>query len=317
MQVIIEQILVLTVIAIIGLLAFKVKLITRENTDGLVKIILKITLPLLIFTTFAGTKLDNKMISSFPYVFAAAFVSVSVLSLIGKLCAKLQKLDKENTALHKTSTMFGNVVFLGFPLLNALYPNGEGLIYATVFQIGHDGLMWTWGIFTLNSGSKHKSSQTWKHVINPVTIAFFIGLIFLLIGIKIPDVIYKPLNGLGHTTIYLSMIYVGVILANVNVKALLTNLRSYIVSFNKLFLGPLILMGVFYILYRLNVNVSNKAIVCAILQSGTPCMIIISVLAKELGLNEKQSVENIFISSILSIVSLPFLYYLSTLLFEA
>jgi predicted permease len=316
MQIIVEQILILSIIGLIGLIVVKTKLITKENVDGLVKVILKITLPLLIFTTFAGTKIEDEMLASFPFIFAAPFVCVPVLFLLGTLSSKIQKLNKENTALHKTSTMFGNVAFLGFPLLNALFPNGEGLIYATIFQLSHDAVMWTWGIFILNNGSEQKSSQTWKHIINPTTIAFVTGAVFLIFKIKIPEIIFTPLHGLGHTTIYLSMIYVGAILANVNVKSLATNYRSYIVSFNKLLLGPSVLMLCFYALHSAGVNIPVKAMTCAILQGAMPCMIIVSVLAKELGLNAKQSVENIFISSVLSILTLPFMYYLTNLLFS-
>ncbi|MDR0364431.1 MAG: AEC family transporter [Bacteroidales bacterium] len=310
MQIIVERILILVIIGFIGWLTFRLKIITENSSEGLVKVILKITLPLLIFTTFAGSELNKEMIAAFPFVFGAAFVSVVVLYFLSKWSAKLQKLNKENTALHNTSTMFGNVGFLGYPLLNAVFPEGEGLIYATIFQLGHDGLMWTWGIFILNSGAQQKSSQSWKHMINPTTIAFLAGTLFLILKIKIPYILFEPLNGLGHTTIYLSMIYIGAILATVKVKALLTNIRSYIMSFNKLLIGPVIVLLCFYGLKKAGVYIPFPAMGVAVLESAMPCMIIVSVLAKELGLNAKQSVENIFISSILSIATLPFIFYL-------
>lgn len=310
MQVIVEQILILTIIGIIGWLAIRSKVINHNSIDGLVKVILKITLPLLIFTTFAGTELNKEMLAAFPFIFGAAFVSVLVLFFLSKVSAKFQKLNKENTALHNTSTMFGNVAFLGYPLLNAVFPNGEGLIYATVFQLGHDGLMWTWGVFILNNGAQQKSSQTWKHMINPTTISFLIGTLFLVLKIKIPYLLFEPLRGLGHTTIYLSMIYVGAVLATVDVKTLFTNVRSYIVSLNKLIVCPIIILLSFYVLKKVGISIPFSAMGVAVLQSAMPCMIIISILAKELGLNAKQSVENIFISSVLSIATLPFIYFL-------
>lgn len=310
MQVIVEQILILSITGLVGWGAFRLKAINQNSAEGLVKVILKITLPLLIFTTFAGAKLNKEMIAAFPFVLGAAFLSVVTLFLLSKWSAKLQKLNRENTALHKTSTMFGNVGFLGYPLLNAVFPGGEGLIYATIFQLGHDGLMWTWGIFILNNGAQQKSSQSWRHMINPTTIAFLAGVLFLALKIKIPYILFEPLIGLGHTTIYLSMLYIGAVLATVKMKALLTNVRSYIVSLNKLIIGPLIVLCCFYALRKAGVHIPFSAMGAAIMQSATPCMIIVSILAKELNLNAKQSVENIFISSILSIATLPFIYFL-------
>lgn len=310
MQVIVEQILILAIMGLIGWSAFRLKVIDQNHAEGLVKVILKITLPLLIFTTFAGAELNKEMLAAFPFVFGAAFVSVGVLFLLSKWSAKLQKLNRENTALHKTSTMFGNVGFLGYPLLNAVFPGGEGLIYATIFQLGHDGLMWTWGIFILNSGAQQKSSQSWRHMINPTTFAFLAGILFFILKIKIPYILFEPLSGLGHTTIYLSMLYVGIVLATVKMKSLLKNVRSYIVSLNKLIICPIIVLCCFYALQKAGVYIPFSAMGSAIMQSATPCMIIVSILAKELNLNAKQSVENIFISSILSMATLPFIYFL-------
>ncbi len=315
MEIIFEQILVLTIMTIVGIVAYKLKAINKENANSLVKVIIKITLPLLIFTTFAGTELNDEIIANFPYVFLSASFSVASLFLLSLITSRILKLDKENKALHSVHTMFGNVVFLGFPLLNAVYPGGEGLIYATIFQLGHDTLMWTWGIFILNNGSSKKSSKNWKHLLNPNTIAFALGILFMMFKIKIPELVLTPLSKIGHTTIYLSMIYVGAVLASVKIKSLISNLRSYVLSFNKLLLAPIILILTFYLLSVLGVNVSEKAVMSSVLQAAMPCMIIISVLAQEMGLNSKQAVENIFVTSVLSVGTLPFIYWLVGVVF--
>jgi predicted permease len=309
MEIIIEQILILTLICFAGVIGFKFKAVTVSNAEGLVKVIMKITLPLLIFTSFAGTKISDEILINFPIVFASAIFTVSILFLLSKVTAKILRLDRENTALHNAHTMFGNVVFLGFPLLDALFPGGEGLIYATIFQIGNDALLWTWGIFILKKGADKQTDHKSKHLINPATIAFALGVIFMLFEIKIPGIVFKPLFGLGHTTIYLSMIYVGVVLAQIKLKPLIQNLRSYILSFNKLLLAPLILMFVLILIKKAGLNISNNALMCSVLQAAMPCMIIISILAAELGLNSKQAVENILVSSVLSIITLPLIYW--------
>jgi len=315
MDIILEQILILSIMTVVGVIAYKLKAINKENANGLVKVIIKITLPLLIFTTFAVTELTDEILINSPYVFAASFFVVIVLFFLSKISAKALKLDAENTALHNVHTMFGNIVFLGFPLLDALLPGGEGLIYATIFKLGHDTLMWTWGIYILNKGAEKKSSQNWKHLINPTTVAFVFGLILLIIKVKIPDLVFTPLSKIGHTTIYLSMIYVGSVLAAVKFKSLVSNLRSYVLSFNKLIFGALILLGAFYILKLVGINVPQKAVIVSVMQAAMPCMIVISVLAQEMGLNSKQAVENIFVTSVLSIGSLPLMYWIVGQLF--
>jgi len=314
MEIIFEQILLLTLICFAGIIAFRLKAVSASNAEGLVKVIMKITLPLLIFTSFAGTKLNDEILMNFPIVFASAIFSVGILFLLSKISANFLKLDRENTALHSAHTMFGNVVFLGFPLLDALFPGGEGLIYATIFQIGNDALLWTWGIFILKKGANKQSKHKSTHLINPATVAFALGVVFMLFKIKIPEMLFKPLFGLGHTTIYLSMIYVGVVLAQIKLKPLVKNLRSYILSFNKLILAPVILMLILVLVKKAGLNISQDAIVCAVLQAAMPCMVIISILAEDLGMNSKQAVENILVSSVLSIITLPGVYWLAEMI---
>ncbi len=315
MVVIAEQIIILAIISIIGYIAFKVKAVNAEHNNGLVKIIIKITLPLLVFTSFAGAEPTREMISNFPFIIAVAFLSVFVFYFLSTISAKAIKLDKENTALHNAQTMFGNTVFLGYPLLNAVYPGGEGLMYAVIFHLGHDCLVWTWGIYILNKSSKIKKTNTFLNLINPTTISFLTGIIFLIFKIKLPEIIFNPISAVGHTTIYLSMIYVGIILAQVRAKSLISNFRSYVLSFNKLILGPIILCVIFYVLQMLGLEISEKALVSSILQAAMPCMIIISVMAKDMELNATQAVENIFVSTVLSLITLPVIFYLVSFVF--
>ncbi|MDY0315239.1 MAG: AEC family transporter, partial [Bacteroidales bacterium] len=149
-----------------------------------------------------------------------------------------------------------------------------------------------------------------KHLLNPITLSFVIGLIFMIFKIRIPSLALKPLLGIGHTTIYISMIYVGAVLAQAKLKPLIQNLRSYVLSFNKLIFAPLILAFILILFKNFGLHISNTALICAVLQTAMPCMIIISVLAEDLGLNAKQAVENILVSSVLSIFTLPLIYWL-------
>lgn len=316
-KIIFEQVLILMIIAFIGVLGAKFKILTKESNKSLSKLILKITLPLLILTTFSNTELNVEMLHSLPYIVGSAMLSVVLLYFFARISAKMQSLDKENRILHETSTMFGNIAFLGFPLLDAVFPGGEGLIYASIFQLSHDSIMWTFGLFMLNSAvTEKKSKESWKHILNPATIAMLIGLIFFIFQIRLPRILYDSFHGIGHSTIYLSMIYIGAMLSQVKVKSVVLNYRSYIICFNKLLLCPIIFIFIFKFLIYYGLEISRSAIICTILEIAMPCMIIVSVLAKEIGLNAKQSVENIFISTLLSIFSLPLIYYLCLIILK-
>jgi predicted permease len=69
-------------------------------------------------------------------------------------------------------------------------------------------------------------------------------------------------------------------------------------------------MFVLLLLKKAGLNISDKAAISAVLQAAMPCMIIVSVLAEELGLNAKQAVGNILVSSVLAVITLPGIYWL-------
>lgn len=310
MLIIIEQIGILAILGLIGFIAFRLKWLNQEINTNLVKLIMRITLPLLLFTSFAHADFTLDIFKNGIVVFIMAISTVILLFVVSGISARLLKLDKENKALHRANSMFGNVVFLGFPLLDAIFPGGEGLLFAGIFQLGHDILMWTWGIYILNKGSEKSVKDNWKHLINPVTIGFALGLTFMFIKLEIPNVIFKPLTGLGHSTIYLSMVYVGAILAQVKIIKVLINYRAWIVSLNKLVLVPVLIVLIIRALQATGlIHISNEAAGVIVLQAGMPCMILISVLARDLGLNDRQAVENIFLSTLLSLLTLPLLFY--------
>lgn len=311
MQIILYQIGMLAIMALVGTLAFREKLLTETTAAGIVKLVTKITLPLLIFTTFATNEVDASILRNSAVVIALSMLSVVMFFLLAGGSASILRLDAQNKALHRVSAMFGNVVFLGFPLINALFPGGEGLIYATMFHLGQNALIWTWGVMILYASRNRKGGNTLKNLLNPVTIAFAAGIIFMALPFDIPSLILTPLQHIGHTTTYISMVYVGAVMAMTNPLSVFTNTRAWIVSLHKLILVPLLLLlllkhtGLADVL-KLNETATGTIVLLA----GMPCMILISVLVKDLELDYKQSVGNIFLSTLLSFATLSFLYWL-------
>ncbi len=311
MQIILTQIAMLALMASVGAVAFLAKLIKEDTANGMVKLVTKITLPLLIFTTFAGNETNPEILKNSAIVIALSMGSVVLFFAMAGVSARILRLSRDNTALHRVSAMFGNVVFLGFPIINALYPGGEGLIYATMFHLGQNALIWTWGVFILYSSRNRQGGKAWKNLLNPVTMAFAAGITFMFLPVTIPDIILSPLSHIGKTTTYISMVYVGAVLAMVNPLRVFTNIRSYLVSFNKLLLVPAILLLLLkYAGLAGLLHMNSTAVGVVVLLAGMPCMILISVLVRDLDLDYKQSVGNIFLSTVLSFATISFLFWL-------
>ncbi len=314
-SVIIQQIFVLFILALIGLIATRLNIIQRDIKTGLTKIIFNITLPFLIITQISSLEVDRDILLNWGMVILFAFLSIILFLQIGRLSYRLLRLPAQKAPIHVLHTAFGNAVFLGFPILDAIFPNGDGLLYGIIYFLTQNTMMWTLGIFIFTREDHKRKIDSLKNLLNPNTIAFLIGLAMLLLNIKIPGFMFETLQGLGKTTLYLAMLYIGAILADVNFKAIVRNKSTFVLSFNKLILGPLILMVILrYVLAFTPLSLNATAQTVVIIESAMPCMTLMVILARKFGKDDFYATQNLSISTLLSIVTLPLVFYLSQII---
>jgi len=305
-EIIINQLLIFGILFIVGVLASKLKLLTSEAKDILARIIIDITLPFLILSTFSNLEFNVNLFKNGIFVFVLTFVNLLVLYSIGSFSSFLQRLKPQQTTVHTLHTMLGNIVFLGFPLFDALFPGGIGVYYAAVYQLASNSVTFTYGIYRLSSGTQKSG---WKSLINVNTGALFLGIIILVIGIKLPQPMLDAFTGLGKCTSPLSMVYIGALLAGLNIKSAFKKVSVYLVSVNKLVFAPILLGLIYAYLVRiLGFDVSREAFFVLVMQAGMPCQTIVVVMSRRYGGDYELAASNLFITTLFSVLTLPLLY---------
>ncbi len=271
-QIIIDQIIILTIIVAIGYIAARVKVLSENANHSLSDIIFNVTLPFLVFSSVASIKINQELIGNALLVFFFSFVVLFLLYGTSLVAAQWIKLDAEKKVVHSMHTMFGNTIFLGYPLIKSLYGE-EGLFYAIIFQLSADIIMWTFGIFLLSGKVEKNLLSHLKTLINPNTVAFAAGLTFMSIGIEIPYVIESSLSALGNTTIPLSMLFIGGMLAVINIKGVFSHRWVFVLSLNKLIISPMLILLLLYYLNKfLQFQMCSLAISVLVMQAATPAM---------------------------------------------
>ncbi len=310
-SIIIHQILILGFLALIGVIATKLKVITEEIKNSIAVIVFNITLPALIISSVSHVELNREILFNSMLVFIASHVGILLLYITGKLSRKLIGIDGKKGNIHVIHTMLGNVAFLGYPLFSALFPGGEGLLYAVIFHLTQDIYIWTVGVFEFNNTGNLKFRESLKHLVNPNTISFAIGILMLAFGIRFPEYIYNPISGLGKTTIYLAMLYIGAVLARNPMITAFKKPEIYMLIFNKMLLVPFVLLLLINAVSLVfGIHIGNIAKTVVVMQTAMPCMAMVVVLAKRFGSDDIHATENLFLSTVLSLATLPFLYFL-------
>ncbi|HBE43663.1 MAG TPA: transporter, partial [Bacteroidales bacterium] len=178
--------------------------------------------------------------------------------------------------------------------------------YATMFQLISNILMWTVGVVVLSHGNGVSWKKSILRVLNPNTIATLTGLVFFLFSIRLPEILVKPMSELGSANTWLSMLYIGAMLVFAKVGDLLKTKSIYILSLNRLIMAPAILISIFYIFSNIAGLAPDKLVSSVIiLEASMPCMATVVIMAKEFGANDHLAVGNVFVSTIMSILTLP------------
>lgn len=304
-SIIISQIFILAIVVLIGVIAAKLKVLTIESKDMLSKVIFNISLPLMLFTNFLKLDATPRLLTNSFTVLSVSGIVIFFMLLAGWCVTKLFNFKGREAAVFKAHSMFGNTIFLGFPLITALY-GVEGLLYASMYQLVSTIIMWTAGVIILTHGDERSWKKSIARVLNPNTIATLLGLLFFIFSIKLPALIVKPLSELGAANTWLSMLYIGAMLVLADVGGLLGRKSLYILSINRLIIVPAILISVFAAFSAITGFSHDKTVAAVIiLEASMPCMASVVIMAKELGADDHLAVGNVFVSTIISILTLP------------
>lgn len=311
LETIVSSILTLGLAMLIGFICIKTGYLKTEVRDAVSKLIIRVTLPLLMITSLTKLNLDHTKIVNSVTTVLCAYAVIGILYLAGMLTSRLFKMDKPRAAIHTCMTCFGNVAFIAYPLIQSLYGD-EGLLYAALFAFASDCWLWTVGVFTLSKtkGSGKSFLANLKRMITPSTIGFFISLFMLITGLRFTGIIKDVLTNVGGITTYLSMLFIGMTLAMVDFRHIYKRISLFVLTFVKMLAVPILLIC---ILQYMPIAPLVKYVL--VLQAGIPTSTVLVILSDNYGCDTVYSAEGVFITTLLSIATLPLLYYCMQIVF--
>lgn len=308
-ETILNSILTLGLAMAFGFIAVKTGYISEDVKNAISKVIIKITMPILVITALTKVTLDQEKIINSLLVVGIAVVSIAVLYGIGILVSRMFHMDRPRAVVHQCLTAFGNVVFLGYPLIRAIYGE-EGMLYAALYGFANDLFVWTLAVYQLATiaGKGKSTRENLKNLINPATIAFVVSFIMMIFGLKFTGILGNVLDGIGSMTTYLSMLFIGGTLALVDFRKIYKRVSLFLLVVVKMLIIPVLLI---LILRLFPLDPMVKGII--ILQVAMPSQTILTILTTEYKGDVIWAAEGVFITTVASLATLPAVYYLMTM----
>lgn len=298
----IEQIATLFLMMIVGYVLVKTKLLKTEDSRILSNIVVYICSPCVIVNAFQIKVTEEKIMG---LLLAAAGVLIVHILLIGGV--RLLAHPFHLNAIEKASIIYSNAGNLIVPLVASVLGQ-EWVFYTTGYMIIQTVLIWTHGVGVI----RQETTQNYKKILlNPNIISIGIGLFLFLSGIRLPQPVTDCVASFAGMIGPVSMLVIGIIIGNVDLKWVFTQKRPYFICFLRLIAFPLVIMGIFALTGMGRMHKDAEYILLVVLLAGmAPAAAMVTQLAQIYNKDARYaSVINVM-SVIFCILTMPLMVFI-------
>lgn len=292
MSIIIQQLLVLYIFLLLGFFFGKWKREQQNRTGILSFLLVNLFLPAKVFNTFSKNFTKSYITENGKTI----IVSVSLLLFLvvfSLLIAKLLTKDKYEQKVYRYSLTLANYAYMGYALCESIF--GEsGLTDLILFCIPFAIYTYTFGYAMLTGNGK-----TLKKLLNPMTGAIILGIVFGLTGLELPNVLTSVLSSSSACVAPLSMLLVGITLSAFRVRELVCDIKAYILVAIRLLVIPATVFGLCK-LFSL-----DFVIMPAVMMSCMPCGLNTIVFPKLINEDCSTGAKLAMLSHLFSVATIP------------
>ena len=310
---VLNQMIVLFLFIVVGYVLGKWKFVPENSSTVLSKMENMIFMPALVMGTF----IKNCNLETIRSLWKVLLASCALLAIVIPLSFLVARLCFKEKYLQKIVTYglaFSNFGFMGNAVMSAVFP--EIFFEYTVFTLPLWFMIYLWGAPVLlisgaDSGAKQSMATRLKSFLNPMLIGMLIGLILGLVGLGkvMPKPITAVIDGAGACMSPIAMILTGLTIAKVPLLNLLKRWRIYIVSVVKLFIYPLLFIGILALIPK-NGFLTDTVLKCIMCVACMPMGLNTIVIPAAYGRDTTDAAGLALISHVLSVGSLPLMFML-------
>lgn len=234
---------------------------------------------------------------------ALSCASYGVLLAVAYGFTAILRIPDGHRGVYRFMLCFGNVGFIGYPVLSAIFGPGA-LIYAAVFNLPFNLFVFTIGAWflTQDTDGDVKVQTTWRTFVTPVMLSCVAAMVLTLAGIHHAPILGDALNNLGSITTPAALLIIGSSLANMPVRDLVGDPRLWACAVFRLLITPVIIGLVFQPFVPAGLLLS----ICIVI-SGMPVATNGTMLCYQYGGNSRVMAQGTFVTTVLALASIPLL----------
>lgn len=210
--------------------------------------------------------------------------------------------DLNDKGVYKIIFTSINAGFMGLPITLALFGE-EAVYYMALHNIVLNVVLYFFCVIQLNNGIKKGAvKKTLMKLLNPCIIGAVLGVVLLFAGAEIPSYIAGIMKSVGDVTIPVAMMVVGIQLADGRITDCFRNGKLVVFSVVTMLAWPVLIL----IIVKFIPMAGILKIVFTLGAALTPATTISALAAYE-GRNYKLAADGIIVTTLMSVVTIPFI----------
>lgn len=295
-----NQLLTMIILMLVGIILNKKKYLAATDAKELSVILVKVAVPanmIILLQRPYSPEIFAEFLKVCAGTLGVCFITTILFFCIGKWI----KMNFSGTTLFACCGAYSNIIFMGQPLIKALYGE-KGLIFCVAVMFVSTLYLFTVCSILLSLGTdkmKDSAKVLKDSFLNLVFISGTIGFICFAKSITLPQIIRDALQFSANTTVCLSMIYIGFLLAEASFKEVVQDKQVFVFCFLSLIVTPIIAK----VLGRMFLDGMPLAVLVILM--GTPAGALLPSFVESYGKSAQKTSHYVFMSTILSIITLP------------
>lgn len=302
----IQQIYQLFIMIFFGFLLVRKKMLTTKESKVLSILLLYVVSPCAILNSFMIDFTPDKLMGLGLAFLGAILVHIIFIPL-ANMIAKVTGF----TPIEKATIIYSNSGNLIIPLVGAILGK-EWVLYTSGYMVVQTILLWT---HAKNLVCNEKTYDLKKILFNVNILAIVVGICLFVFQIQLPDILVGTMDKVGGMIGPIAMIVIGMLIGDMNLKDIFKEKRTYLISFMRLVVFPLIVIVIFKFTGLTHITAdANQILLITTLAASAPPAAMITQFAQLYNKHPGYaSVMNVM-GVIFSIVTMPLMVMLYQIL---
>lgn len=307
------NVLLMMAYAVPGFLFIKTKTLHLSQIAPFSKVLVYLCQPCLEIYAFHSATCSPKLLREMGLFFLFC-TGVQLLMLLITAIALRFRMQAVCRRVSTAASAFGNVGFIGIPLLQALLSAevaADAIALSAIFALSMNLLAWTCGLLLITGEKRHIRVK--GLLLNPAMIAFYLIFPLFLAGIQLPIAVADTITLAGKMSTPICMIALGMRLAGTPFKRIVTDRYAWIACAAKLVLMPLLSFALVWFLPLPNYFKATLFLLCCCPTASVVQNFSEIYLPEAAAEGKRTAADTILLSNLLCMLSIPLLAMLITL----